>query len=133
MKMVPVIGRLHHVAVDCLFPAELAAFYAELLGLEITYESDDWVVIAENDTTSGVAFQRALDHLPPRWPDPTYPQQFHIDVMVEDVAAAKPKVEALGARHLRDDIFEDPAGHPFCLVKRPHWAPPIGDDDANRT
>ena len=82
------IGRRHHVVIDCPGPRALAEFYSELLGLSITYESDDWVVIVENDHTSGFAFQFAPDHRPPAWPDPSRPQQFHIDVMVEDPDAA---------------------------------------------
>ena len=46
------IGRMHHVAVDCPEPLALARFYSELVGLPITYESDDWVVIATNDRSS---------------------------------------------------------------------------------
>jgi catechol 2,3-dioxygenase-like lactoylglutathione lyase family enzyme len=120
------IGRLHHVVIDCPEPATLAGFYAELLGLPITYASEDWVVVSENDTTSGIAFQRAPDHQPPRWPDPARPQQFHLDVMVEDVEAAGLTVVALGAKPLPGTgVYEDPAGHPFCLVPRPSWARPI--------
>lgn len=119
------IGRLHHVAIDCPDPSALAQFYAELTGLSVTYESEDWVVIATDRATSGVAFQRAPDHQRPRWPDPAYPQQFHIDVMVDDVEQAAPEVIALGARRLDGHVFEDPAGHPFCLVTRPDWAAPI--------
>jgi hypothetical protein len=22
-------------------------------------------------------------------------------------------------------VFADPAGHPFCLIPRPQWAPPV--------
>ncbi len=121
------IGRRHHVVVDCPEPAALAAFYSDLIGLPVTYASDDFVVIAENDTTSGFAFQRAPDHQPPQWPDPGHPQQVHLDVMVDDVAVAGPQVLALGARRLPagDNVYADPAGHPFCLVPRPSWAPPI--------
>ncbi len=121
------IGRRHHVVIDCPNPAELAAFYSELLGLAVTYQSTDWVVIAESDTTSGFAFQLAPDHQPPQWPDPSRPQQFHLDVMVDDLAAAEPQVLALGARPVpeRDHVYTDPAGHPFCLILRPGWAPPI--------
>ncbi|MDP9219922.1 MAG: VOC family protein [Actinomycetota bacterium] len=121
------IGRRHHVVIDGPDPSRLARFYSELLGLPVTYESADWVVIAENDKTSGFAFQLAPDHVPPRWPDPAYPQQFHLDVMVDDVDAADPLVLALGARRLStgDYVYADPAGHPFCLIPRPSWAPPI--------
>jgi catechol 2,3-dioxygenase-like lactoylglutathione lyase family enzyme len=127
------IGRLHHVVVDCPDPRALAAFYAELLGLRRVWDEDDWVVIAADEHSSGIAFQLAPDHQPPQWPDPDHPQQFHLDVMVEDVATARPSVLELGARWLADKdgrvgIFADPAGHPFCLVRRPGWAPPIGGD-----
>lgn len=124
------LGRLHHVAIDCPDPILLAAFYSELLGWPITYSSADWVVVAANNMSSGLAFQRAPDHRPPTWPDPEVPQQLHFDVMVEDPKRAGLEVLALGARRLPgDDVYADPAGHPFCLVKRPAWAPPIGTED----
>jgi len=121
------IGRRHHVVIDCPDPAALAAFYSVLVGLPVTYRSDDWVVIAENETTSGFAFQFASDNRPPQWPDPRHPQQFHLDVMVDDLVAAELWVLALGARRLPDGdhVYADPAGHPFCLITRPGWAPPI--------
>ena len=49
--------------------------------------------------------------------------------MVDDVAAAEPRVLALGARRLAGGdsrVYADPAGHPFCLIPRPGWAAPIG-------
>ena len=125
------IGRLHHVVIDCPDPRALAEFYSELVGLPITYESEDWVVIARDDTSSGIAFQLADDLTPPRWLDPERPQQFHLDVMVDDVKEAEDRVRALGARRLDADdaarrVYADPSGHPFCLIPRPSWAPPIG-------
>jgi len=52
----------------------------------------------------------------------------HFDVMVEDVASATPYVIDLGATELADDgVFADPAGHPFCLIRRPRWAAPLSD------
>jgi catechol 2,3-dioxygenase-like lactoylglutathione lyase family enzyme len=120
------VGRLHHVILDCPDPAALAGFYSALLGLPITYTSDDFVVVAASDTSSGLAFQLAPGHQPPTWPDPAVPQQVHLDIMVEDVAAAGPRVLALGAAKLDgDDVYADPAGHPFCLIRRPGWAVPI--------
>ena len=123
------IGRMHHVVLDCPDPDKLAAFYSELLGLPVTYRDQDWVVVAASDTTSGLAFQRAPAHQPPTWPDPAVPQQIHLDIMVEDPETAGPRVLALGARQRGgQDIYADPAGHPFCLIKRPRWAPSIPDD-----
>jgi catechol 2,3-dioxygenase-like lactoylglutathione lyase family enzyme len=120
------IGRMHHVVLDAPDPAALAAFYSELLGQPVTYRDDDWVVVAASDQASGLAFQRAPGHQRPTWPDPAVPQQFHLDIMVEDPVAAGPLVLALGAAKLDgEDVYADPAGHPFCLVKRPRWAPPL--------
>jgi catechol 2,3-dioxygenase-like lactoylglutathione lyase family enzyme len=121
-------GRLHHVILDCPEPAALAAFYSALLGQAVTYDSPDFVVVSPDATSSGLAFQRAPDHRSPTWPDPEVPQQIHLDVMVEDVAAAARFVLDLGATRLDDDgVFADPAGHPFCLIPRPGWAAPLRD------
>jgi hypothetical protein len=91
----------------------------------VTYESPDFSVVAVSDANSGLAFQRAPGNIPPTWPDPAVPQQWHPDVMVEDLAEAGPRVLALGATSLGGDVYADPAGHPFCLIRRPPWAPPI--------
>ncbi|WP_113717280.1 VOC family protein [Arthrobacter dokdonensis] len=122
------IGRLHHLVIDCRDPEALAGFYAALLGRPVTFRSPDFVVVAENDHSSGLAFQLAPDHVAPRWPDPAYPQQMHLDVMVDDVEAAHARVLALGAERLGgpgSHVYADPAGHPFCLIPRPGWAEQI--------
>lgn len=132
VRIETMIGRLHHVIVDCPDPAALAAFYSELLGLPITWQEDDFVVVSRDEMSSGIGFQLAPGLRPPQWPDPTRPQQMHFDVMVDDVEAAGPRVQALGARRLpggdsRSPVYADPAGHPFCLIPRPAWAAPIGE------
>ena len=121
------IGRPHHVAYDCPDPLALARFYSALLGLPVTHTSDEWVVVAASDRASGFAFQRCPGHVPPAWPDPTGSQQVHLDVMVDDVGEADAAVVGLGATRLAggDHVYADPAGHPFCLVPRPGWAPPL--------
>jgi hypothetical protein len=91
----------------------------------ITHQSSDFVVVARNDHSSGIAFQRAADYVAPTWPDPTVPIQMHIDVMVDDLAQAHDWVRGLGARPLGGDVYADPAGHPFCLIRRPEWAEPV--------
>lgn len=125
------IGRMHHVILDCPDPARLAAFYSGLLGLPVTYTSPDFVVVAASDRSSGLAFQLAPGHQEPTWPDGAVPQQVHLDVMVDDVAEASRRVLEIGARPLPSPgqdghVFADPAGHPFCLIPRPGWAPPVG-------
>ncbi|MGI9008438.1 MAG: VOC family protein [Streptosporangiaceae bacterium] len=123
---------MHHVVLDCADPAGLAAFYSALLGLPVTYSSDDFVVVSVSDRASGLAFQLAPGHRAPTWPDEGVPQQMHFDVMVDDLAEASRRVLAIGAQPLPQadqdgDVFADPAGHPFCLIPRPRWAPPVGD------
>jgi catechol 2,3-dioxygenase-like lactoylglutathione lyase family enzyme len=119
------IGRRHHLIADCPDPQRSARFWSAVLGEPITYADDDFVVVARDDHTSGLAFQRAPDHRRPTWPDPAVPQQLHLDVMVDDLAAAARRVTELGAERLAGDVFADPAGHPFCLIPRPSWAPPV--------
>jgi hypothetical protein len=87
--------------------------------LPITNVDSDWVDIGDENTA--LSFQEAPNHQAPRWPDPNFPQQFHLDIEVDDIEEAEPKVLALGATLLSRDaetfrVFADPAGHPFCLV-----------------
>jgi catechol 2,3-dioxygenase-like lactoylglutathione lyase family enzyme len=117
-----VIGRLEKTVVDCPDPRALAAFYAEVLGMRVTQDDGDWVVIGLGPGDRHLAFQRATTWVPPRWPDPHHPQQLHLDIRVDDVDAAERAVLALGARRLPAEhesgfrVFADPVGHPFCLV-----------------
>ena len=117
-----VIGPLHHVILDCTDPAALADFWSAVLGQPVTYRSDDFCVVAVSDRSSGLGFQRAMDHVPPTWPEGPVPQQMHLDVMADDLEEAGRAVVALGATHLHEHVYADPAGHPFCLIRRPGWA-----------
>lgn len=65
-------------------------------------------------------------HLPPSWPAGAGDQQMqlHLDVEVEDLAAAVGYAVSPGATMAgfqpQDDVrvLLDPAGHPFCLWVR---------------
>src|SRR5438270_13842240 len=91
-SMAPMIGRLHHLVIDCPEPPGLAAFYAGLLGQPITYRSDDFRVVSADDTPSGLAFQLAPAHQTPAWPDPARSHPRHLDGMVAAVAAGRSRV-----------------------------------------
>jgi hypothetical protein len=124
-----VIGSVQSVVLDCPDVMALARFYHALLGGAINAKDRRWSVDegwATLHAESGVvlAFARAVDRRPPQWPDPAWPQQFHLDVGVADLDAAHQQVLALGATLLEagaDDrdwrVYADPAGHPFCLVR----------------
>jgi catechol-2,3-dioxygenase len=108
------------VMLDCPDAKVLAAFYAELLGKPVTFEADGMAMIGD-DGAQPVLFQQVEGYTPPRWPDPAHPQQFHLDVAVDDVAAGEEAVLAIGATRLPGEgdnwrVYADPAGKPFCLV-----------------
>lgn len=87
------IGQLSSVVFDCRGPHALARFYSELLGLPGTRVDGDWVDIGDGQIR--LSFQHAPDHQPPRWPNPAFPQQVHLDIRVADIAAAEASVLAL--------------------------------------
>jgi catechol-2,3-dioxygenase len=119
---VPAIARLRTIALDTPDPEGLSRFYQGLLGGEVVSTDDDWVDLRVDGAR--LSFQLAADHQPPDWGDPGRPQQFHIDLTVDDIEAAEPHVLALGAtKHDRQPgadsnwrVYVDPSGHPFCLV-----------------
>lgn len=107
------------VMLDCPDVKELSRFYAELLGKPVTYEGEGAAMIGE-DGAQPVLFQQIAGYRAPRWPDPAYPQQFHLDVTVDDVDAAEAAAAKLGATSLSFAgenwrVYADPAGKPFCL------------------
>ena len=111
------------VAVDCPDGKTLGEFYAELLGYEMTYAGPEGSFITAQGKLP-LMFQNVTGYRAPRWPDPAYPQQAHLDIEVDDIEAQEAKVLALGATRLPGGrgtgdrgfrVYADPAGHPFCL------------------
>jgi catechol 2,3-dioxygenase-like lactoylglutathione lyase family enzyme len=121
-----VIGRLEKTVIDCPDPRALAGFYCQVLGMRVNEDGDAWVVIGSAPGRREVAFQRAADWVPPRWPDPAHPQQMHLDIRVPDPDRAEEELLALGAARVRGEretgfrVFTDPVGHPFCIVFGQH-------------
>lgn len=132
------IASLQCVVLDCPDVTELANFRS-LLGGAVNQADRRWSVGAAFATLHApggmvLAFQRVEGFRQPRWPDPTYPQQFHLDLEVSDIDDAQSRVIALGATLLDVDprgwrILADPAGHPFCLIPSPAIT---GIDSLNR-
>jgi hypothetical protein len=96
----PVLWRL---VIDTPDPNALQEFYECLLG---------------TDAAPTLAFQHS-NAQPPRWPDPAYPAQVHVDLMFDDPTPVAERVIELGGSILRRrdgfPVYADPAGHPFCI------------------
>jgi catechol 2,3-dioxygenase-like lactoylglutathione lyase family enzyme len=118
-------ARLAATVIGTPDPRGLARFYQRLLGWPFRADEPDWASLRPPDGSAGLSFQLEEDHVPPVWPpEPdTQQMQLHLDIEVDDLAAAGALVEEAGARRLgghEDDdevvhVFADPAGHPFCL------------------
>ncbi len=101
----------------------LAGFYRRLLGWETRYDEPGWVTLSAPGGGAGLSFQSEPNYVRPTWPSTANAQQMmlHLDIKVDDLAAASAHAEAVGAtlaeyqpqEHVR--IYLDPAGHPFCL------------------
>lgn len=123
------IAKAQCVVLDCPEPEALARFYQAVLGGEVNRPDGEWVLDDDWATLHApgglvLAFQRAAGYRPPRWPDPAYPQQLHLDFTVPDLDAAHDAVQDAGATVLDTsyrgwNVYADPAGHPFCLVRAP--------------
>ncbi|MGH3713429.1 MAG: VOC family protein [Micromonosporaceae bacterium] len=108
------------MTIDAPDASVLAGFYAELAGMEVTYDGPEGALIAGDGKS--LMFQQVSDYNPPRWPDPAHPQQAHLDLLVDDLDTGEARALGLGARRLtaggeRLRVFADPAGHPFCLIR----------------
>ncbi len=109
-------------------PRGLARFYQRLLGWPLRDDTDEWATLLPADGGTGLSFQLESDHVPPVWPpEPGRQQmQLHLDIEVDDLAAAAALAEDAGAVHVgghEDEreivrVYRDPAGHPFCLFVR---------------
>jgi predicted enzyme related to lactoylglutathione lyase len=112
---------LGEIVLDTDDPPRLAEFYAALLGWPITRQEEDWWTVG-TEAGPQMSFQLALDHRPPSWPDHDVPQQFHLDLDVDELPSAVAYAESLGARPADNTrstetfvVLLDPSGHPFCL------------------
>jgi catechol 2,3-dioxygenase-like lactoylglutathione lyase family enzyme len=106
-------------------PRGLASFYQRLLGWPIGSDDPTWVTL-RGDGGRQLSFQLETEHVPPVWPAGASEQQMqmHLDIEVDDLAAAVDVAVAAGARlaHFQPQadvrVLLDPAGHPFCLWVR---------------
>jgi catechol 2,3-dioxygenase-like lactoylglutathione lyase family enzyme len=123
------------ICLDCGDAEEMARFYVEVFGWEITGRDapadraggEGWVCVSGPTGGPSVSFQAERWYEPPVWPetDGAQAKMMHFEVAVDDLEAAIELVVAAGGRVAprqpqdRDPnelrVMLDPAGHPFCL------------------
>jgi hypothetical protein len=113
--------RVGSISLDCADPRVLGSFWADLLGGEIAFMTEEYAIVKLRHlllTTMSVE-----GYVPPTWPSGSVPKQAHLDLDVDDLDEAERRAIHLGAVRARTqpdpDTFRvllDPAGHPFCLT-----------------
>ena len=116
-------NRLMGITIDCADPARLAAFWSQLLDMEVTGEHGDdtgWATVGSRlDHRLRLTFQQVAE---PK----TAKVRIRLDVQVDDIATARKQVESLGGRwsgerHHYDEgivmVVHDPEEHEFCIVQ----------------
>ena len=121
------IGWIREVVMDCAEPWALARFWAGLLGGTPVQWYPGWVTLEPPPHGQRLSFQASTA------PPSAGAAKVHFDVLVGDLAAAHDRVIAAGAVFIREHVsprpgpagepvcwrvYQDPAGHPFCLVLR---------------
>jgi hypothetical protein len=120
----PLLISLRGIVIDAPDASALGGFYARLTGMEGTHYNGPAGVEITDSHGGYLTFREVSGYNPPRWPDPAYPQQAHLDLLVDDLDASEATALELGASRLsaggdRFRVFADPAAHPFCLVRSP--------------
>lgn len=115
---------LDDIVIDCEDAAQLAAFYAGLLGWTATPLEGDCFIVESPGHTDRYICQHEEDYVPPVWPEKEGAQQksIHLDFTVSDLQKAVAYAVSLGAVVAAEQYkpekwitLFDPAGHPICL------------------
>lgn len=112
--------------IDCADPAAQATFWSALTGAEVAVSTDDYAMLTL-DGGPALGFGKVEDYEAPAWPNEKGSKQFHLDLAVDDIAAAEKRALELGAALAEPQpgegyrVLLDPAGHPFCLTDAANW------------
>ena len=118
------IATLGMLSLDCSDPSPMAAFYAGVLGWEVSYDDGESAAMI-TDGTNRIGFGKIENYVAPEWNDAAV-KRYHLDLYVADLDEAEAALTARGAgiadpqpdpEHWR--VMLDPAGHPFCICPTP--------------
>lgn len=131
--------RVRQVVLDSTDARRAAEFWRQLLSLvyrpgheqpapgEDDPAGRDWLNLRLPDGTPLLALQQVDELAHSSWPDPTVPQQLHLDLTVrslDELRAVQDTVIRLGGAVRLDrtddpeeplQVFTDLDGHPFCV------------------
>lgn len=115
------VARLGAVSLDAADPKFLSTFYQQLLGLDVIWETADFVALRGAPVILTV--QRVPNHQIADWPHGAVAKQLHLEFAVDDLNVAEDAAVALGATKAVEQpspdrwrVLIDPAGHPFCVT-----------------
>lgn len=116
-------AKLSSIIMDAKDPKRLMQFYCDLLGWEMTYESETFCALASPEGGTGLGAQLVESFKPPVWPPEKdgADQGAHCDFQVSNLEASVALALKLGAKKADEQFIEnlavmiDPEGHPFCL------------------
>jgi hypothetical protein len=122
------VGWIREIVLDGPDPWDLAWFWARLLGGTPVEWYPGWVTLEPPPHGQRLSF-----HGTGPGEDGATRQIVHFDVLVSDLASAHERVVALGGVFIAEHtsprpgpggepipwrVYQDPVGHPFCLVVR---------------
>lgn len=123
------IATCQMITVDCGDSRAEAAFWSAVLGVEPIVVEDEYAMLPGPGGGPALGFGTVADHVAPGWPNERGSKQFHLDLAVDDLAAAERRCVELGATLPADQpggdrwrVLLDPAGHPFCLTLAANWS-----------
>jgi catechol 2,3-dioxygenase-like lactoylglutathione lyase family enzyme len=105
------------ITFDTTDASTLAAWWARQVGGAVQDNADGWFATVTTDGPT-LAFQRVPDPTPGK-------NRIHVDLTVEDRAAATTTLVADGAQHVADHehdgfrwtVLADPEGNQFCIAQ----------------
>lgn len=116
--MTAVKPRVTNLVFDCADMEALAAFWGELLSLEVTSREDDWLNLEPlGQGGPRLSFQKVPE-------GKTVKNRLHLDLYVPDIEVAGRRASALGATPAGEPlgrpeepfrVWYDPEGNEFCL------------------
>jgi predicted enzyme related to lactoylglutathione lyase len=114
------LGHLGEVVFDCVDPHGLALFWQHMIGGDLVDQTDTWTALVPPRGVI-IGFQQVPE-------SKVVKNRVHLDVQVDDCAAATQAAVALGATAVgpmqdEDDapfqVMLDPEGNEFCFIVDP--------------